>query len=161
MTKIADMNTPIDTYAARLIHPKETSTSKKPSIDTRPEAFGQTLTNILENHKDRGERPSSIAPLLQQELSRLIAGLKVDNRTVVLISHGTEEQLQDDTASFDADLFVRGHTRNSKPELMQINKRPVVQVGSANYVAAIALQINPDGSIKDVDYRKSNKRHVS
>ncbi len=87
------------------------------------------------------------------ELEKLTARLDRDGWLVVVIVHGSNEDLRADVDRLAGDLYIRGHTRQSRKKLYRVQGKPVVQVGGPDYVAAVAVSSDNRGQIANIDYR--------
>ncbi len=87
----------------------------------------------------------------------LLAGrcqaLRREGRTVVLVCHGDDRALTETLRACKPDLAVRGHTSRTGKELYKVQGVPVVRVGSADYVGAVAMTTDADGRIDKLAYR--------
>lgn len=75
------------------------------------------------------------------DLAGLAKRLRQDGFVVVVVAHGDEQCLEKTARDIPADLIVRGHTRRAEKKLLSVAGRPVVKVGSADWVAVVAIKV--------------------
>jgi len=93
-----------------------------------------------------------ISPL--GKLREIVSRLDDQGWFVVVVIHGTEHDLQEDMKRLGGDLFIQGHIRNSRNQIRWIGKKPVISVGSPDYVGAAAVDIDKNGELAGIDYRR-------
>ena len=152
---------PGPTFLATTVRPKASlPTSQLPVVPEVTRKLATTKLTILNDLDEEAfqffekERRAELtldktdAPLIQR-----IAACKARGETVVLIAHGSEFRVETLAKTTQADLLLWGHTEKTNPKLLQLHGKPVVKVGSADEVGAIAMKINPAGAITAIDYR--------
>jgi len=88
----------------------------------------------------------------QADLARRAAELKEAGCVVVVVIHGDEECVEGTVRNVPADLYIRGHTQKYEKALMQVAGKPVVKVGKADWVGAVAMKV-ADGRPTAMEYR--------
>ena len=87
----------------------------------------------------------------RDDLAGRVARAKADGFVVVLVLHGPAADVAA-AAALGPDLIVRGHTKRSKPEVMDTGGTPVVKVGGHTDVGVVAMTCEA-GRITGLDYR--------
>lgn len=87
-------------------------------------------------------------------LPRRIAELKRQDTCVVVVVHGSDDDLRKAVRRLDADLFIRGHAEQSPTTLRRVAGKPVLQVGGRQFLGALAMKLSPTGRIQQLDYRR-------
>jgi len=87
-----------------------------------------------------------------EAVARRVAELKRQGCVVVLVAHAEAEELPPLGEIPDVDLIVRGNTARSEARLLRLGRTPMVRVGGADFVAAVAMKVR-GGRIVAIDYR--------
>jgi len=85
-------------------------------------------------------------------VARKAGELKKDGCVVVLLAHAGEDDLRPLGKIPDVDLVIRGDTTTADPEVKALGSIPMVKVGGADQVGALALKIE-NGRIVRRDFR--------
>lgn len=85
-------------------------------------------------------------------LAGRIEALRADGATVVLVVHGSEDDVRA-AAKLRPDVILWGHAAKSCKELLAFDAVPVVRVGQAAYVGVLALALDPGGRVSRSEYR--------
>lgn len=72
---------------------------------------------------------------------------------VGVVCHGDDDAIKETAASCNADFFIHGHKSRTLDKLDNINGRPVLNARGADHVSVLGIQLKPDGTIANLEFR--------
>lgn len=76
-----------------------------------------------------------------EELPRLVSRLKQEGFVVVVVVPMFDEDVAATAQSVPGDLFLRGHTVRSDPQILRLAGRPVVKIGGKEIIGVVAMKL--------------------
>lgn len=84
--------------------------------------------------------------------ARIVDRLKDEGYVVILIAHAGAEAVERIAAATRADLILRGHLTRSDGNVNTVAGKPVLKIGGADHVGAVALKVS-GGRMVALEYR--------